>query len=237
MEPITAVTWRWTPPPGYRSTFGPETVNTLKRMLRRHCPAITRMVCVTDDPAGIDSDIEAIPLWPDYLEVPSPHGATRPSCYRRLRAFAPDIASVFGPRFVMLDLDCVITGDLTPLLDRPEDFVAWNGTHRQNHYNGSMMLLRAGTRPQVWADFDPARSPREAHEAGFYGSDQAWISHRLGPGEATWTKADGVYSYRNDLRRFSNYLPPDARIVFFHGRVDPWADAALHLDWVRRCYQ
>src|SRR5688572_21482656 len=35
---LTVVTWKWKPAEGYRSTYGPETVNVLRRMVARHYP-------------------------------------------------------------------------------------------------------------------------------------------------------------------------------------------------------
>lgn len=240
---LTVVAWKWKPAPGYRSTFGPETVNTLKRMVARHYQYPHRFVCVTDQPDGIDADIETLPLWPEYADLPNPHdGPSRgknPSCYRRLRAFHPEIGSVFGDRFVSLDLDVVITGDLAPLWNRPDDFVIWGDTNPLpgSHYNGSMFLMTAGARPQVWERFDPIYSPREAKAAGCFGSDQGWISYCLGAGQSRWSTADGVYSFRNHIAPNRGALPPDARIVLFHGRVDPWHAEAQQLPWVREAYQ
>jgi hypothetical protein len=209
-------------------------------MVARHYPHPHRFLCITDDAAGLDPDVETIPLWNDFAHVPSPHGGKNPSCYRRLRLFHPEIASVFGERFVSLDLDCVIVGDLTPLWDRPEDFVAWGDTNPLpgSHYNGSMMLLRAGARPQVWTEFDPATSPQLALRARCFGSDQGWISYCLGPGEARWTQADGVYSFRNDIMPANvARLPANARIIFWHGHVDPWSNyAQANCPWVREHY-
>lgn len=240
MTPLTVVCWRWQPPPGYRSTFGPETVNVLRRMVARHYQAPHRFVCVTDQTDGLDPEVEVVPAWNDHARIASPHGRKNPSCYRRLRAFSPDIAETFGERFVSLDLDCVIVGDLRPLWDRPEDFVMWGDTNSQpgSYYNGSMFLLRAGARPKVWQDFDPETSPQIAMKAGCFGSDQGWISYCLGPGETKWSKADGVYSFRNDFRLPQRRdLPADARIVIFHGSDDPWA---MHVQadhaWVRRAW-
>lgn len=235
---LGVVCWRWEPPIGYRSHFGPETVNILRAMIDRHYPHPHRFFCVTDNPAGIDPGVTVIKAWNDFADVPSPHKSGNPACYRRLRAFAPDIGQVFGERFVSLDLDCVVTGDLTPLWHRPEDFVIWGDTNPKTCYNGSMFLLRAGSRPQVWETFDPANSPRLAHAAGQFGSDQAWISHCLGPHEAKWTRTDGVYSFRNEIERGSHRLPGDARIVFFHGRHDPWDDyCRTNFPWVRKYYR
>lgn len=229
MKPETVVCFKWTPFANYRSSYGPETVNTLRRMVARHYPHPHRFVCVTDDPRGLDAGIEAVPLWNDFADVPNPHdvvGTMRrmknPSCYRRLRMFRPDIVDVFGQRFVSLDLDTVIVGDLTPLWDRSEDVVFWGDTNPKTHYNGSMMLLTAGARPQVWNDFDRATSPQLSKRSGCFGSDQGWISYCLGPGEAKWSKADGVYSFRNDILPKRAPLPANARMVMFHGKYDPW---------------
>ncbi len=69
--------------------------------------------------------------------------------------------------------------------------------------------------------------------AGFFGSDQGWISFCLKPNESKWGRKDGVYSYRNHLEQTGARLPENARIVFWHGRVDPWSQEAQALDWVR----
>jgi hypothetical protein len=232
---LTVVCWKWAPRPGYRSTFGPETVNVLRAMVRRHYPHPHRFVCVTDDAVGIDPDIEILPAWNDFATVPSPHGGKNPSCYRRLRLFHPDAAQWFGDRVVSLDLDLVICRDLSTLWNRTEDVVFWGDTNPQpgSHYNGSMMLLTTGSRPQVWTDFDPASSPRRSLLAKCWGSDQGWISYRLGRGEAKWTREDGVYSFRNWIQKRRNVLPSNARVVVFHGAIDPWSSQAQALPWVR----
>lgn len=223
---------------GYRSVYAPDTVNVLQRMVRRHFPHPHRFVCVTDDPAGIDSDVEILAPWNDFADLPSPHGGNNPSCYRRLRLFHPDAAQWFGARFVSLDLDCVITGDLTPVWDRPEDFVMWGDTNRSTHYNGSMVLMSAGARPQVWTDFDPRTSPQRAKAAGCFGSDQGWISYRLGGGEARWNRLDGVYSFRVHIHPNLRVLPPGARLVFFHGQTDPWSPyVQANCPWVKEHYR
>lgn len=234
---LSVVTWLWRPAPGYRSAFDPEKVNILQRMVARWYPHPHRVLCVTDWTDGLSRDIEVIPPWADFTDVPSPYGPRNPSCYRRLRAFHPDIGQTFGHRFVMLDLDTVIVGDLTPVWQRPEDVVFWGETDPRSFYNGSMQLHTAGARPQVWTRFDPRSSPMVAANAGRFGSDQGWISHVLGPGEARWTTEDGVYSYRVHLKPQSFKLPANAKVVFFHGGVDPWHPIASRLEWVREHYR
>lgn len=232
MTPLTVVTWKWQSPSGSRCRYSAAHVLTLERMVRRHYRQPYRFVCVTDDRRGLET-IETLADPGDFASVPSPHGRTHPSCYRRLRLFAPDAGDLFGDRIVSLDLDTVITGDVTDLWDRPEAFVAWADPMHARHYNASMLLIAAGSRPHVWTQFDPQRSPPEALAAGRKGSDQGWITHCLGAGEAIWTSRDGVYSYRCDVMPRQGQLPTDARVVFFHGRVKPWDPEAAVLPWVR----
>jgi hypothetical protein len=235
--PLSFVTWKWAPPAGYRSAFSADTVNVLRRMVARHYPEPHQFLCVTDDAKGLDHEVNVVPAWNDFKDLPSPSGRKNPSCYRRLRAFAPDVDQVFGPRFVSLDLDTVITGDLRPLVHRSEDFVIWGDTNPRTAYNASMFLLTSGARAKVWETFDPKRSPQQAHASGCFGSDQGWISFCLGKGEVRWTKADGVYSYRNELMN-TPALPENARIVFFHGVGDPWQPhVQAQAPWVREHYQ
>ncbi len=239
MRPETVVCWLWRHPFGtYRSTFTTQTVNVLQRMVQRHFPHPHRFVCVTDITKGLDKSVEVIPAWNDFIDLPSPYGRHQPSCYRRLRMFHPDIAAAFGKRFVSIDLDTVIVDDLTPLWDRPEDFVAWGETNANSFYNGSMLLMTAGSRPQVWERFSPKTTPTDAKLAGKFGSDQGAISWILGKGEAIWTTKDGVYSYNVHLRHaHRTTLPDNARIVMFHGALDPWQPDAQRFEWVRRHYQ
>jgi hypothetical protein len=74
-----------------------------------------------------------------------------------------------------------------------------------------MLLMTAGARPHVYEDF----TPEGAEEASrlFVGSDQAWLGHSLGPGEAIWTDADGVVRWGKSGQ---------GRIMFFPGNIKPW---------------
>lgn len=236
-EPLTFVTFKWKAYTGYRSTFESEHVNVLFNMIDRHYTAPHRNICVTDDAVGIKGTIETVPLWKDHENVPNPNGANRnPSCYRRLKLFAPDAGKQFGERIVVMDLDTVIVGDLKPLFNRSENFVIWGQTDfpKTQWYNGSLWMLKTGTRSNVWTDFDPRTSPQMASKAGKKGSDQGWFSYILGPNEAVWTTKDGVYSYRVHLSVRNWELPADAKIVAFHGNQDPWGYYAQQIPWVRK---
>lgn len=229
---ITFVTWLWNTP-RYRSTFTPEHVQALLRMVSRHYPAAFRFVCVANDVTVPMPGVEIVADRADFATIASPHGGPNPSCYRRLRMYAPDAAAIFGERVVSLDLDCVITGDLRPLLDRPESFVGWQDPFHPRQICGSMQMLTTGAHAEVWDRFDPATSPQASLAAGYKGSDQGWISYCL-PNAAQWTRAGGVLSYRVDCKAG---LPGGSRIVFFHGAVDPWSHAAQQHAWVREHYR
>lgn len=238
MSELAFVTFKWQPEPGYRSTFGPAAVNTLARMIARHYRAPHRFVCITDDAEGIDDEVEVFELWDEWARVPNPSNRRNPSCYRRLRMFASDVPDWLGPEFVCIDLDVVITGEITGLFSGLGNFKAWGDSNPKNRYNGSMWYHRAGTLPHVYEGFDPFRSPMTTRQLGYYGSDQAWLCHALGPNYPIWGIEDGCYSFRNHIMTSQRRTLPDgAKVVFFHGRVDPWSPEARNLAWVRDHYR
>jgi hypothetical protein len=221
--PLTFVCWKWRPPAtGYRSKFNHAAVNVLYSMLQRHYLKPFDLVCVTDDPLGIDPKIRTLKLWSDYATIPSPHGPGNPSCYRRLKMFSRSAGELFGPRICSIDLDVVICREITALFDTDLDFKMYGDTAIGTPYNGSLIYHRAGARPQLWEKFDPLTSPALGLKLKYIGSDQAWIGACLGPNEAKFTKADGVYSYRNEIAPRGGTLPPTAKIVIMHGHTDPW---------------
>lgn len=236
--PMTFVCWKWRPPLGYRSTFGPETVNVLLSMLTRTYRAPFELVCVTDDPSGIDTQVRIVPLWSDFANMVSPHGRGYPSCYRRLKMFSREAASFLGARIVSMDLDVVIVADITALFENGLDFKMYGDTAKSTPYNGSLIQLTAGARPQLWEQFDPKVSPLLGLKKNYIGSDQAWIGVCLGPNEAKFTARDGIYSYRNEIAPRGGFLPPDAKIVIMHGNVDPWNPAMKRRHtWIQEHYR
>jgi len=225
---LTIVGWLWRQEKS-AIEYTPERANIWARMIDRHLKIPHRFVLMTDQPqAAFDPLIEARPLWDDWREIRNPNwAASKPHCYVRLKAFSDEAKEIFGPRFVSIDLDCVVVGDLGPLFTRSEDFLIYQrgrGAVRDplNTYNGSMWLMTAGARAQVWTNFQGA--PSIAAASAYLGSDQAWMRHVLGPNEKGWTPLDGVWAWtqiRYDAR-FKKNPPPGARIVFFQGGQKPW---------------
>lgn len=231
---LIIVTFKWKDL-SYRAQYTSEHVNILARMIGRNYLRPHRVVCYTDDPRGLDSAIEARPLWNDYAAVSNPTGGGRPSCYRRLKLFAPQMQEELGERFVMLDLDCIVTGDLFPLFDRSEPVVFYRCPHPGENwwYNGGLWLCSRGQAAELWNDFDSAHSPRLAAAKGFRGSDQAWINYRMGPGLPTFGPEHGVQRITPYMR--GRPLPRGTRLVMCFGDKAPWT--LKHLRWVREHYR
>jgi len=221
---LHVVCWKWRGSKA-QAAYSANHVNVLGAMLFRHLRERHRLICVTDDPRGVEH--ETYPLWNDLGGLPNPNGPSYPSCYRRLKLFDREQQRAMGiddgDRVVSLDLDVVVTRDVTPLFNRREDFVGWRaeGKHREVVLNGTIFMFRAGAMDHLWREFDPEKSPRAALSARYYGSDQAWLSYKLAGKVAAWGNESGIYSYMRDMV-FDASLPSDARIVSFHGRRKPW---------------
>ena len=240
---ISFVTWKWQTP-GNRA-FSSAHVNVLYAMVARHYPAPFRFICITDDPAGLDERIEWISMPVRFDSLISPQGARFPNCYCRLWVFSRE-AAVLGERILCLDIDCVILDDLRPLVDRDEDFVGWcDDPHfADGKIAGGIYLLKTGSMPHIWEDFDPKTSPMEAFGRGNQGSDQGWMSYKLYPllrqssGQAgKYTIGDGIVKI-NWTPIGAPSPPKGARLVLANGLKPPWnADIQRLHPWVKEYWR
>lgn len=238
--PVNWILWKWHQE-GFFLRYTAAHVNETARRIRANFnhQGPWRIICVTDDPEGID-ECETFPLWTDFSKLKNASGANLPSCYRRLKLFDMDTLKAMGiergERVISIDLDALITGDLRPIVFRDGTFVGWAvpGTYHRRVFNGSMFMFYAGLHTDLWHNFDPQRSPREASQRGFLGSDQGWISWRMAHSAPGWQPhRDGVLSYTRDVRP-RRMLPKGTKIVFFHGRQKPW-DPAVQREapWIK----
>lgn len=213
---IRILSWLWNQP-GSKNQFTVDHVAIWAAMVERHLHVPHRIACVTDFD-GLPSHIERIDPPRDFEHVRIPTwGDDKPQCLRRLAMYAPNAGEIFGVRFVCMDLDCVISDDITPMITDDEFRIA-KGTAPGRPYNGSMQMLTAGKRAKVYQDFTPEKAEKAGRQ--FIGSDQAWISYCLGPDERTWDEGDGLCWFRRPPA-------PKPRIMFFPGDVKPWAVAEL----------
>jgi hypothetical protein len=157
-----------------------------------------------------------------------------PGCFCRLRMFDPEWQEKHGfkDRIVSIDLDTIITGPLDDLFDRPENFVILQGANAANPcpYNGSIFMLRAGYRPDVWRDFSIKRSQEiKFHE---FPDDQGWFWDKM-PTAAGWKAGpeSGIYAFQKPGWPKGDELPKGCKIVSFPGWRDP--GNFLYLEWVR----
>jgi hypothetical protein len=232
---ISFVCWLWNGTGLGDRPYKPSHVNTLQRAVARHMSRPHRFVCVADSAEGFSPNVEVFltpPAAKAIGELRSPEGGRFPSCYRRLWNFSPD-ATALGDKLFCVDIDWVPVRDLGPLFDRTEDFVGWRPYRdwgQKLRFGGGSYLIRAGKRPEVWAQFRGADSINKARRAGFRGSDQAWISYMLGAKEKYYGRDAGIYSIR-DMKGKEEELPADARMVHFNGPTKPWSS---NLEWVKR---
>ena len=232
---ISFVCFQWNI--GFRE-YLPKRVNKLAAQVAKHFPDPHRFICVTDETEGFDVEVMPLPEAARAVaDIPSPEGRGFPSSYRRLWAFS-DEARCLGERIMMLDVDCMIVGDLRPLFEPQDDFVGWRprsvwGTNQR--IGGGTWLLRTGTHAWVWDEFvaDPPKMIAETKAAGWRGSDQAYMSHRLSATCAVWPQDAGIYQSQDGVKRWYR-LPPDARIVHFNGNVKNWHPQARRVPWLAR---
>lgn len=211
MSTLHLCTWRW------GAKYGSEYVERLEAGLRRHLKQPYRF--------GVFSP-----------QAEDEHLTMIKGCFARLRMFDPEWQQKNGmepgDRIVCIDLDCVITGPLDLLFNRIDNFTILTGANAVNKcpYNGSLWMLRAGYRPDVWSEFSlEAATKIPFHE---FPDDQGWFAERM-PGVTGWRAGpqSGVYAFHKPGWPLGNDLPHDARMVVFPGWRDP--SKFTQLPWVK----
>jgi hypothetical protein len=228
------VCWLWDDGSVRSRSFAPVHVNVLANMVERHLAEPHRFICITNLPKGeFSKKVEVMPMPAPalaLLALRTPEQPHFPSCYPRLWMFSPE-ATCLGERVLLIDIDLVVVANLAPIFDMPQEFVGWRPYRdwgKQQRFGGGIYLLTPGTRTAVWNDFHGPESIAQARAAGFRGSDQAWISYKLGLSEAYWDRASGIYSIR-DMKGTETRLPDDARLVQMNGPTKPWQS---RIPWV-----
>lgn len=218
-------------PPGTPRAFKAEYAVQLAKRIREVLPVPHRFVCICDEVPPESSGVTWVQTPAKALEVAnmrSPEGDRFPSCYRRLWAQSEEAAALLGERVLLIDLDLVPVRDWSPIVNRPEPFVGWRPYRdwgRQMRIGGGLYLFTPGAHVKVWTDFyaNPRAAITSARNAGFRGSDQAWLSFKLAGKVPVYGRDSGIYSIR-DLGN-SHDLPKDARLVQMNGpaHCKPWS--------------
>ncbi|GLK75822.1 hypothetical protein GCM10008171_10760 [Methylopila jiangsuensis] len=200
--------------------YGSEYVNTLYGMIARNTRRPMRLVCYTDDPAGVRPEVECHPLPP--IDLPPTH-MWKP--WRKVSLWAKSLEGLTD-RALFIDLDVVITGDMDGFFDyAPEaDFVvAENWTQKGKDIgNTSVYRFDVGSHVEIYDRL--MRDPAAVVNA--YPNSQTYISRMIGP--KTYWPAPWCVSFKHTLmpRWPLNFvkpveLPADARVVCFTGQPNP----------------
>jgi hypothetical protein len=197
-------------------------VEVLRNMLRRH--GGHDLVCVTDDLDNVPDGVTGVILPRDV--------AALAAYYPKLWAFSPEFHSIIGERFVSIDLDVIIAGDLAPVVAGDDDFLVWSKAAGEP-YNTSLFALKPGCRTQVWANFSGRAAVTASLTIRRWTGDQSWVAHVLGPREKTFGEETGVIQYRPHHRA---QKPAGLRAAFACGPYDPITEQTLS-PWVAQEYQ
>lgn len=220
---LLITTWKW------GNKYSLNDVRKLRAGIDRHLRTEHYFTVFSDSSRGLSTT--------EYRPIRNVDLLAVKGCFARLRLFDPEIQEELGicagDRIVCIDLDVVITGSLDPLFHRPEPFMILQGANAANpcKYNGSIWMLRAGYRPDVWRDFSLSAAQRiPFHD---FPDDQGWLHHKL-PNENGWHvgSTSGIYAFQKTAWPKSDALPPDARMVVFPGWRDP--SKFTHLPWIKK---
>ena len=220
--------------------YGPEYVNKLHNMVGRNLKRPFRLVCLTDDAAGIDPQIEVKPIPAigfDEFDQRKPwtfaHG------WLKLTSFASPLYDLQG-RTLFLDLDIVILDSLDPFFEQKGEFIVireWDKTDGTGNTSAYIYTIGAHTdaldhlKNNYPASIADVRNEQEFITG--YLSRQGKLSYW----PEAWCRSFKRHCLRRGLMGWfaPPVIPPGARIIAFHGKPNPPdAIAGVSGKWYRR---
>lgn len=209
------------------NAYGEHYVRKLANAVHRNLTEAHRFICFTDSTRHLNGI--------NQYQIPNLELTSIKGCFARLRLFDPALQEKVcikpGDRVVNLDLDLVVTGALDPLFNRKDDFTILQGINTTNPcpYNGSIWMLKAGARPDVWNDFSLAEANAKTRIHAF-ADDQGWFEYKM-PEAGAWGPPQGVYGFKKQGWPSGTTLPAGARVVAFPGWRDP--SKFDRVEWIR----
>lgn len=208
--------------------FPPDYVNVLFNACRRAINGRFRFVCLTDDGAGLDAGIEALPI-PDI-------GLTKsewftPGVWPKLALYVSDLHGLRG-RCLFIDLDMVVLGGLDEMFSHDASFVGigvgpgWHpgaGATDDLKLGTGVFAFEAGSQTHVLQAFV---ENKEDAKTKFVNEQDFVFGH---VDSVQFWPPGWVLSFKRYLRRpllVDLILPPKkppetAKIVAFHGDPRP----------------
>ncbi len=198
--------------------YGPEYVNHLRAMVRRHLSLDHRFVCFTDDANGLSPDIETHPL-PRVISRPG-----RERFWKKLGVFSSPLLDLTGP-VLCLDLDVVVVGSMDCFFEEKGEFIMVKEYRTEpgtSPGNMSVCRFEAGAHPEILARFE---ADPDAVESQFkYDQDLAAATVK---NLSFWPEAWCPSFKRHCIPPWPQCyfqtprLPENARIAVFHGHPKP----------------
>ena len=198
--------------------YSSDYVNRLYNMISRNITPPFRLVCLTDDPAGIDPRVEILPC--PTIAAPSPHNN---SGWRKLNIWASKIGDLTG-ELLFLDLDVVIVANIDDFFTYGSDYIAMRNftTPKRRIGNTSVFRFPIGAHPYLLERFLAA--PQAMIDK--YRIEQTYISGEVSQMSFwpdPWIRQFKEHCiYPMPLRPFLQpRLPKDAKIIVFTGNPRP----------------
>ena len=214
-------------------------VNVLKNMVARHTTVPYAFHCLTDDPAGIDTDVNVVKLPTDpWIKI----------WWSKLWMFAPEMP-VKG-NILFFDLDVVIFDNIDDLFSHNAGkFMIIRDFNRcrikdWKLSNSSVMRWESGTLDYLYTEFKDksARVMQQNH------GDQDWITKRA-RNDINWWPEEWIRSYKWEMVGFKDTklltqdgkkffrtpakIEPGNKVAVFHGQPNPMecADKFVEDNW------
>ena len=230
-------------------------VNNLYRGVSRWMDRDFRFVCFTDDTSGLDCAIETHPMPIEPFADAFEYGCTRKrrkGAWRKISLLRPGLAGMQG-QLVVFDIDVVVTGPLSPIVDYAPDKVVFRREWRYARLglhggHGSVYSLNPAFHPYLYEEFadDPVGSIDRSKGSEQYYTSMTALRHE----QLSYLPNDLVCSYKRDLlptfpiNLFRKpVLSEQCRVLCFHGRPSieeaitgvshPLRYRAKPCDWLR----
>lgn len=207
--------------------YGPEYVNRLYNMVKRHLTLDFEMVCLTDDETGIDSNVRCYPI----PELNLPDGLPERG-WKKLTTFKPELYDLKGTA-LFLDIDIVIVDNIDAFFEyeaQHEDSVViirdWKKPWRMVG-NSSVYRFKVGqnTYPNLLSNFEQnfAKISSEVRHEQAYLSNYLRQHHHLEYWDKTWCVSFKYQCMPSPAMSFikAPTLPEGAKIIIFHGEINP----------------
>ena len=213
----------------YGTRYPAHYANRLFAGVKRNLERPFEFYCCTDDPEGLESDIQIIP-FPENPGLKShwPHVLVK------LMLTKDGFGGLSGPT-LFLDLDLVIMNELDSFFDyEPGRFcIIHNWVNRRKHLTGqrpdvgNSSVFRFDAGPASDSIYQTFLAEMErAEDRAIFNTEQAFMTYAMK--NPVWWPESWVRSYKWNCRpAFPLNLilkptpPKDCRILVFHGRPDP----------------